>query len=76
MGNRIRVSDSAEDIIHVLNQYIHDRQDRMIMIVYLTDRPKSLENLAEICGLGVSTVKRAIIRNAFIYKYLNIIDEN
>ena len=70
MGSRIRIDASADEIIRVLNQYIHDRQDRMIMIIYLTDRPKSLENLAEICGLGVSTVKRAIRRNEFIYKYL------
>lgn len=69
MGNRKRIDASADEIIRVLNQYIHDRQDRMIMIIYLTDRPKSLENLAEICGLGVSTVKRAIRRNEFIYKY-------
>lgn len=70
MSNRKRIDASADEIIRVLNQYIHDRQDRMIMIIYLTDRPKSLENLAEICGLGVSTVKRAIRRNEFIYKYL------
>ena len=76
MSGKVRISDSADDIIQVLNQYVHDRQDRMIMIVYLTDRPRSLEHLAEVCGLGVSTVKRAIRRNEFVYKYLNTIDEN
>lgn len=61
---------SAEEIIYVLEQYIHSVQDRRVMIIYLTDYPDSLERLAEICDLSVSTVKRIINRNSFIYKYL------
>ena len=40
------------------------------MIIYLTDRPRSLEQLAEETELSVSTVKRIINRNSFIYKYM------
>ena len=40
------------------------------MAVYLTDRPDSMEQIAEICGVSVSTVKRVLNRNSFIYKYL------
>jgi len=40
------------------------------MTVYLTDYPDSLERLAEICDLSVSTVKRIINRNSYIYKHL------
>ena len=61
---------SRDEIIEVLRQYIHNRQDREIMTVYLTDRPRSLEMLAEICDVSVSTVKRVINRCSFIYKYL------
>ena len=61
---------SAEEIIYVLEQYIHSVQDRRVMIIYLTDYPDSLERLAEICDLSVSTVKRIINRNSYIYKYL------
>ena len=70
MGKRPRIDGSADEIIHVLNQYIHDRRDRMVMIAYLTDYPNSLEQLAEMLDLSISTVKRAIRRNEFVYKYL------
>lgn len=66
---RVRIECSADEIIHILDQYIHNQQDRRVMIVYLTDYPNSLENLAEICDLSVSTVKRIINRNSFVYKY-------
>lgn len=61
---------SRTQIIDILTEYIHSRVDRHVMIVYLTDRPHSLEALAEECELSVSTVKRIINRNSFIYKYL------
>ena len=61
---------SRTRIIEILNEYIHSRQDRQVMIMYLTDRPRSLEQLAEETELSVSTVKRIINRNAFIYKYM------
>ena len=61
---------SSRLIIEILTDYIHVRQDREVMILYLTDYPGSLERLAEECDLSVSTVKRIINRNAFIYKYL------
>ena len=38
---------SKDDILKVLDQYIHVRRDREIMAVYLTDYPGSLERLAE-----------------------------
>ena len=57
-------------IIEICNDYIHVRTDRNVMILYLTDYPGSLERLAEECDVSVSTVKRIINRNAFIYKYL------
>lgn len=57
-------------MIHILEEYCHSRQDRQVMIIYLTDRPRSLEQLAEETELSVSTVKRIINRNSFIYKYL------
>ena len=62
---------SREHIIHVLEEYIHRREDRQVMITYLTDRPNSLEALAEEHDLSVSTVKRIINRNSFIWKYLD-----
>ena len=40
------------------------------MGIYLTDRPNSLEALAEETELSVSTVKRIINRCSFIWKYL------
>lgn len=61
---------SRTQIIEVLNEYVHKQQDRKVMIIYLTDRPRSLEELAEMCELSVSTVKRIINRNSFVYKYL------
>lgn len=61
---------SSKLIIEILTDYIHIRQDREVMILYLTDYPGSLERLAEESNLSVSTVKRIINRNAFIYKYL------
>ena len=59
-----------DEILYVLDQYIHDRKDREILAIYLTDHPGSLERIAIECSVGVSTVKRAINRNAFIHKYL------
>ena len=61
---------SKDEIVKILEQYIHKRSDRAVMTVYLTDRPDSFEQLAEECGVSVSTVKRIINRNSFIYKYL------
>ena len=61
---------SRKQIVEILYEYIHVRKDRDVMILYLTDRPRSLEELAEICDLSVSTVKRIINRNSFIYKYM------
>lgn len=69
MGRK-QIDLSADEIIHVLGQYIHNQQDRKVMIIYLTDYPNSLENLAEMCDLSVSTVKRIINRNSFIYRHL------
>lgn len=67
---RQRIECSADEIRYVLEQYIHSLTDRKVMLVYLTDYPDSLERLAEMCDLSVSTVKRIINRNSFIYKYL------
>ena len=69
MGKK-NIDCSAAEIIYVLEQYVHNVQDRKIMITYLTDYPGSLERLAEICDVSVSTVKRAVNRNSFIYKHL------
>ena len=62
--------ESKTQIIDMLNEYIHRRKDREIMRIYLTDHPGSLERIAEECEVDVSTVKRVINRNSFIYKYL------
>lgn len=62
--------DSKTRIIEILDEYVHRRKDREIMVVYLTDHPGSLERIAEECDVEISTVKRAINRNSFIYKYL------
>ena len=62
--------ESRTRIIEILNEYIHRRKDREVMQVYLTDHPGSLERIAEECEVDVSTVKRIINRNCFIYKYL------
>lgn len=62
--------DSKTQIINVLDEYCHRRGDREIMRIYLTDHPGSLERIAEECQVDVSTVKRAIRRNSYLYKYL------
>jgi len=62
--------DSKTRIIEILDEYVHRRADREIMRIYLTDHQGSLERIAEECQVDVSTVKRAINRNSFIYKYL------
>jgi len=62
--------DSKTQILNVLEEYIHRRKDREIMAVYLTNHPGSLERIAEECSVQVSTVKRAISRSSFVYKYL------
>ena len=54
----------------MLDEYVHRRGDREILRIYLTDHPGSLERIAEECEVDVSTVKRAINRNSYIYKYL------
>ena len=59
---------SRTRIIEILEEYIHNRKDREVMILYLTDRPRSLEQLAEETDLSVSTVKRIINRWSFIWK--------
>lgn len=62
--------DSKTRIIEILEEYCHRRSDREIMRIYLTDHPGSLERIAEEAGVDVSTVKRTINRNSFIYKYI------
>ena len=62
--------DSRTRITEILGEYIHRRKDREIMQIYLTDHPGSLERIAEECEVDVSTVKRTINRNSFIYRYL------
>lgn len=62
--------DSKTRIIEILEEYCHRRLDREIMRIYLTDHPGSLERIAEEAGVDVSTVKRTINRNSFIYKYI------
>ena len=59
-----------EIVLEALSRYIRVRKDREIMEKYLTDYPGSLEKLAEETDVSVSTVKRAINRCSFIYKYL------
>ena len=61
--------NSTTQIIKILEDYVHRRQDREIMRIYLTDHPVSLEKIAEEVDVDVSTVKRAINRNSFVYKY-------
>lgn len=61
---------SKAEILEVLEQYIHNRSDRKIMAVFLTDRPNSLEEIAEECDVSLSTVRRVIDRCSFVYKYL------
>ena len=62
--------DSKSRILEVLEEYVHRRKDREILAVYLTNHPGSLERIAEECDVEVSTVKWAINRNSFIYRYL------
>lgn len=62
--------DSKTRILEILDEYCHRRGDREIMRIYLTDHPGSLERIAEECGVDVSTVKRVINRNSYIYRYL------
>ena len=61
---------SKTRIIEILEEYVHRRKDREIMQIYLTNHPGSLERIAEECEVDVSTVKRAINRNSYIYRYL------
>ena len=62
--------DSRTRIINVLDEFVHRRKDREVMRIYLTDHPGSLEKIGEECEIDVSTVKRIINRNSFIYKYI------
>ena len=62
--------DSKTIILETLAEYVHRRKDREIMAIYLTNHPGSLERIAEECEVDVSTVKRAINRNSYIYRYL------
>ena len=62
--------DSRTRILEVLEEYVHRRKDREIMVIYLTNHPGSLERIAEECEVDVSTVKRVINRNSFIYRFL------
>lgn len=62
--------NSTTQIIKVIEEYIHRRPDKDVMRIYLTDHPGSLEKIAEETELSVSTVKRIINRNSFIYKYM------
>ena len=64
------MDQKASQIREILSEYIRNRTDREIMDKYLTDYPGSKERLAEECDVSVSTVKRAINRCSFIYKYL------
>lgn len=66
--------DSRTRIVEILEEYVHKRKDREIMRIYLTDHPGSLERIGEECGVDVSTVKRAICRCSFIYRYLSEAD--
>ena len=63
---------SKDEVLHVLDQYVRIRKDREIMAKYLTDYPGSLERLAEESDVSVSTVKRCINRNSFLYKYIPV----
>ena len=62
--------DNKTQILEVLAEYCHRRKDREIMEIYLTNHPGSLERIAEESGVDVSTVKRVINRNSYIYRYL------
>ena len=69
MGRNQLNEFSADEIRYVLEQYIHNVRDRQVMAIYLIDCPSSLERLAEICDLSLSTVKRIICRSEYIYRY-------
>lgn len=62
--------DSKTRILEILEEYVHRQKDREIMAIYLTNHPGSLERIAEACDVDVSTVKRTINRNSYVYKYL------
>ena len=62
--------DSKTRILEVLEEYVHRRKDREVMAIYLTNHPGSLERIAEESELDVSTVKRIINRNSYVYRYL------
>ena len=62
--------DSRTRINEMLDEYVHKRKDREVMRIYLTDHPGSLERIAEECEIDVSTVKRIINRNSFIYRFI------
>ena len=62
--------ESKTRILEILEEYVHRRKDREIMEIYLTNHPGSLERIAEECEVDVSTVKRTINRNSYIYRYL------
>lgn len=62
--------ESKTRILEALEEYCHRRKDREVMSIYLTNHPGSLERIGEECEIDVSTVKRIINRNSFIYKYL------
>lgn len=61
---------SKDDILHVLDQYVLVRQEREILAKYLTDRPRSYEQLAEECEVSRATIYRTIKKYLFLYKYL------
>ena len=63
-----------DEVLHILDQYVRLRKDREIMAKYLTDYPGSLERLAEECEVSISTVKRCINRNSFLYKHIPVVE--
>ena len=62
--------ESKTRIIEVLDKYVHRRKDREVLRIFLTDHPGSLERIAEECEVDVSTVKRIINRNSYVYRYM------
>lgn len=61
---------SKDDILQVLDQYVHIRKDREIMEKYLTDYPGSYEDLAEECEVSRAKIYRTVRKYLFLYKYL------
>ena len=61
---------SKDDILRVLDQYVHIRKDRERMTTYLTDRPRSYEELAEECEVSRTKIYRTVNKYLFLYKYL------